>query len=409
LTDPWIIASWSVAGILLLPAGVFCAECLAAALLPRRRDNRRFDSVARPRLAVLTPAHNEEETLGPTLDALRPQLAAGDVALVVADNCVDATAEVARRHGVEVVERHDDTRRGKGFALAYGVAALSSREFDVLVILDADCHLCDGALDALARQVAATRRPAQAVYLMQTCEDPTPRDRVSTLAFTVKNLVRPLGLDRLALPVQLTGTGMAFPREALDKVSFGSANIVEDMQLGLDLALTGSAPRLCPGAAVTGRLPRDARSALGQRRRWEHGHLRTILGQVPRLLVVGLLRFKPAAWAMALDLLVPPLSLLLVLLVLAAGALSIAAPLTAATWAPVIALLAGVAAVISSVLLAWLRFGRATLPASSLSAVASYVAWKVPMYVAFLVRPEKKWVRTGRETATLPDPAKSAA
>jgi cellulose synthase/poly-beta-1,6-N-acetylglucosamine synthase-like glycosyltransferase len=406
LTDPWIIATWSAAGVLLLPAGVFCAQCLAA-LLPRRSG--RSDATPRPKVAVLTPAHNEQATLAATLHALRPQLGAEDCFLVVADNCDDRTAEVARENGAEDIERHDDARRGKGFALAHGLAALSSREFDVLVILDADCHLQPGALDALARHVAATRRPAQAVYLMEPCDDPTPRDRVSTLAFTVKNLVRPLGLNRLGLPVPLTGTGMAFPREALDKVKLGSANIVEDMQLGLDLALTGCAPQLCPNAQVTGRLPSDSQSALGQRRRWEHGHLRTILAQVPRLLCLGLLRGKPAAWAMALDLIIPPLSLLLVLLLLAAGALALAAALTSATWTPAIALLTAAVAVMGCVFLVWLKFGRRTLPASSLPAVASYIAWKVPMYVAFLVRPEKKWVRTERETTSLPDPAKTAA
>jgi hypothetical protein len=61
------------------------------------------------------------------------------------------------------------------------------------------------------------------------------------------------------------------------------------------------------------------------------------------------------------------------------------------------------------VMLVWLKFGRRTLPASSVGAVASYVAWKLPMYVAFLFRPENKWVRTERAPETLPDPAKSAA
>ena len=381
-------------------------------MLPRRRRSLPgTPGTPRPKIAVLTPAHNEQQTLAATLDALRPQLAEGDVALVVADNCNDRTADVARQRGVEVVERFDDQRRGKGFALAHGLECLASRDFDVLVILDADCHLCDGAIHALATQVAASRRPAQAVYLMEPAEQPSPRDRVSTLAFTVKNLVRPLGLNRLGLPVPLTGTGMAFPHEVLDKVSLGSANIVEDMQLGLDLALAGCAPRLCPAAQVVGRLPGDSGSALGQRRRWEHGHLRTIIGQAPRMLALGLLRCKPAAFAMGIDLLVPPLSLLLVLLLLTAGVMACIAPVTAVTWFPAIALLAAAVAVIGCVLLVWLKYGRQTLPASSLSAVASYVLWKVPMYVAFVFRPEKKWVRTERTTSAspLPDPAKSAA
>ena len=111
---------------------------------------------------------------------------------------------------------------------------------------------------------------------------------------------------------------------------------------------------------------------------------------------------------MALDLIVPPLSLLLVLLLLAAGSMALLAGVTTATYAPVVTLLAAVVAVLGSVFLAWLKFGRRTLPASALPAVISYIAWKLPMYVMFLFRPEKKWVRTAR-TPPLPDPAKSAA
>src|SRR5437762_2498433 len=80
---------------------------------------------------------------------------AGDRVLVVADNCTDATAAVAREHGVDVVDRFDETRRGKGFALDFGLRALDeiSSAPPIVVMLDADCMLAPGALDALARQV----------------------------------------------------------------------------------------------------------------------------------------------------------------------------------------------------------------------------------------------------------------
>ena len=55
------------------------------------------------------------------------------------------------------------------------------------------------------------------------------------------------------------------------------------MQLGLDLALDGNAPLFCDGAHVTGRLPTQQKIAYGQRARWEHGHLQTLLTQVPRM------------------------------------------------------------------------------------------------------------------------------
>jgi cellulose synthase/poly-beta-1,6-N-acetylglucosamine synthase-like glycosyltransferase len=384
---------------------VFCVQCLAA-LLPRRQTDA---SSPRPRVAVLTPAHNEQAVLAATLDALRPELGEGDVAVVVADNCTDQTSQVARDRGVEVVERADTERRGKGFALSFGLDALKARDFDVLVVLDADCLVEAGAIDALARQVAATGKPAQAVYLMENCERPTPRDRVSAWAFMVKNLVRPLGLNRLALPCPLTGTGMGIPRQALDKVSLASANLVEDMQLGLDLALIGFAPRLCPAARVTGRLPANAGDALGQRRRWEHGHLHTIFRQAPRLACLGIARGRPGALAMALDLIVPPLSLLLVLLMGSIAVAGLSTLLLGVGRGPMIALSIGALAVIGSMFLAWMKFGRQCLPARALPGIVTYVAWKLPMYVMFLFRPEKKWVRTAREEPRIADPAKSPA
>lgn len=414
------VVLWLLAGALLAPTLVLCVQCLAA-LLPRRdpsdctpaEPRRSSDPTApRPRVAVLTPAHNEQETIAATLDALRPQLRDGDLVMVVADNCDDATAAIAREHGADVIERSDDGSRGKGYALGHGVAALKDKApFDVLVILDADCRAEPGAIDALARQVAQTGKPAQAVYLMETCDDPTPRDRVSSWAFMVKNLVRPIGLAQLGLPVPLTGTGMAIPKAALAQVSLGGGNIVEDMQLGLDLALAGKAPRLCAAARVTGRFPRDGSTALGQRRRWEHGHLRTIINQVPRLLWHGLTRARLGAIAMAVDLLVPPLSLLLVLLILALLTTALVALLPGVSWIPAVVLASSTLAVLGCIFLAWVKYGRQTLPPTSLAAALSYVAWKLPMYCMFFIRPEKKWVRTARtsSTSTITGPAKSPA
>jgi cellulose synthase/poly-beta-1,6-N-acetylglucosamine synthase-like glycosyltransferase len=405
---------WAVAVVLLTPTVIFCAQCLAA-LLPRRRaeGSSATETPRRLRVAVLTPAHNEQQTLAVTLDALRPQLRDGDMVMVVADNCDDGTEDIARQRGATVIERRDEQHRGKGYALAAGLAALPADGYDVLVMLDADCTPEAGAIDALAEQVQRTGKPAQAVYLMEACDQPTPRDRISSWAFMVKNLVRPLGLSAARLPVQLTGTGMAFPRETIAAASLGGGNIVEDMQLGLDLALAGAAPRLCPQARVTGRFPSQTDVALGQRRRWEHGHLRTILGQVPRLLWLGVTRFRLGAVAMALDLLVPPLSLLIILLIVASIASAVIGLLVHVTLAPAAVLSWSTFAVLGCVFLAWIKFGRSTLPATSLFSAMSYVAWKVPMYCMFFVRPEKKWVRTARTPTPTPpigpEPAKSAA
>ena len=48
---------------------------------------------------------------------------------------------------------------------------------------------------------------------------------------------------------------------------------------------------------------------------------------------------------------------------------------------------------------AWLRYCR-DLPWTALVAAPLYVVWKIPLYVRFLVRPERRWIRTEREVAT---------
>ena len=116
---------------------------------------------------------------------------------------------------------------------------------------------------------------------------------------------------------------------------------------------------------------------------------------------------------MALDLLVPPLSLLIVLLILASCAAALIALLTHGDVDP------GDRAVLEHTRGARLRLPRLAqvrphdaAPASLLAAI-SYVAWKLPMYCMFFIRPEKQWVRTAR-TPTPPSslptsPAKSPA
>ena len=148
-----------------LLVGVFMAQVLAQIFRPVNLTPQP-PITARPRVAVLVPAHNEAEVIDATLRALGPQLRSGDRLLVVADNCSDTTAELARAQDAEVTERHNLSQRGKGFALAHGVDCLRDDPPAVVVIVDADCLLAGGALDALTHCVVTQGRPAQALYLM---------------------------------------------------------------------------------------------------------------------------------------------------------------------------------------------------------------------------------------------------
>lgn len=349
------------------------------------------------RFMVLMPAHNEELGIADCLRHLIGEVDSPDQVLVVADNCTDQTAAIAHSFGVRVIERQDSVRLGKGYALDYGLKHLEAVQPDVVIVVDADCVARPGGIRRVAQLAFQKKRPVQAVYLMEVPEAPSQRDMLSALAFLFKNLVRPVGMAQLGLPCWLTGTGMAFPWSVIRQVSLGSGNLVEDMQMSIDLAIAGSAPLLCAEAEIEGRLPSQQASAKRQRTRWEHGHLRTLKTQVPRLMTAAIHQQRPDLLMLALDLAVPPLALL-VLLWATSFLLAMAGFAAGGTALPLlVSVLAGVFLFVA-VLLGWYRFGRSLVPLSAILAVPFYILWKVPLYVTFLFRPQTIWVRTDRET-----------
>jgi cellulose synthase/poly-beta-1,6-N-acetylglucosamine synthase-like glycosyltransferase len=403
----WITAGLTAAALLVAWPALVIAGQVAVAVLPSRRRAPREQSAgaghARPACALLVPAHNEALGIRGTIESLSAQLQPGDRLVVVADNCTDDTAHVAREDGAEVVERTNLDQRGKGFALQAGLAHLSAGSPPkFVVVVDADCRLAPDCLDALVAHAAATGRPAQACYLMTAPAEPRAVDVVSALAVLVKNRVRPLAMARLGFPCLITGSGSAFPWAALQARTFEGGNIVEDMQLAVDLALAGSPPCYCDAALLFAALPDRATAFTSQRRRWEHGHLRTLLSQVPRLARAFLRTGRIGLAAMLVDLAVPPLSL-----VVALNLTGLVAGLTAfalgASGMSALVSAAALGLLTVSVGLAWWRFARDRIPFRFLLSVPVYVMMKLPLYAAFLFRRENTWVRTARSSQPTPE------
>jgi cellulose synthase/poly-beta-1,6-N-acetylglucosamine synthase-like glycosyltransferase len=378
-------------GLLTIPVLVFLLEVAAAGGVAAPASK---GSV--PPFAVLMPAHNEGTGIGPVIKALLPQLRSQDRLLVVADNCSDTTAAIALQHGAEVVERSNANLRGKGYALDFGVRQLALRPPAVVIIVDADCVMENGSLQTLAAQCVVSHRPVQALYLMQSPERGIA-GRIAEFAWRVKNHARPLGLHRAGLPCQLMGTGMAFPWELIRNAPLASGHIVEDLQLGLDLAMAGVPPMFCPEARVTSQFAANTEGANSQRTRWEHGHLQLIGTRVPRLLWSAIRRRHMGTLALGLDLLVPPLALLALLVgVTTVGGIALALvypalmPVAFAGLCLLLLLAAGV-------LIAWLRHGRDLLGLKDLAGVPFYVARKIPLYIRFLIARQVGWIRAKRD------------
>ena len=388
----------AIAVVLLIPCLMLLAETGFAVWGRAPRPNNGFSTLSDDiRLAVLIPAHDEAAGIGQTLAELKPELRAHDRLLVVADNCSDNTTAIARAAGAIVLERFDRNLRGKGYALDYGLSHLKSDPPDVIIFMDADCDIQVGTLGLLASHALATQRPVQAQYLIEQPASTSLKGFISAFAIKVKNLVRPLGLCHMGAPCLLTGTGIALPWDIAIAVNVASGHIAEDMKWGLDLALAGHAPTFLPEARVTSRLPSGDDAAKVQRTRWEHGHLQIVREYLPKLMGQSLRQGRVDLLALALELLVLPLSLLVMIWV-AVAAVSLVFALVSQIWLPLyIALLAG-GALFGGVILAWYGYGRTDLSLRQLAMIPLYILWKIPLYIAFLVNPEQRWVRTRRDS-----------
>jgi len=241
-----------------------------------------------------------------------------------------------------------------------------------------------------------TQRPVQANYLIEQPPATSLKGFISAFAIKVKNFVRPLGLYRLGLPCLLTGTGIALPWSIARTVTVASGHIAEDMKWGLDLALAGHPPTFLPQAQVTSRLPSQEEAARVQRTRWEHGHLQIIREYLPKLIARGLGQGRGELLALGLELAILPLSLL-VMTWLVIAVVSALLAMIGGIWLPFTLALVSGGVIFTAIILAWYGYGRADLSLRQLIMVPLYILWKVPLYLAFLIRPEQRWVRTRRD------------
>lgn len=381
------LAAWLLLTVPAIMTLVLAIE-LAAAQWPVAKPSPPTDA---PRIAIVIPAHDEAAGIAAAIADARAAAPPGARLLVVADNCGDDTAARARAVGAETIERTDDMRRGKGFALAFARDHLAADAPDVVVLVDADCTVADDGIARLAAAAHISGRPVQSAYLMRPAPERGAMVGLSNFAFLIRNVVRQRALARLGAPALLTGSGMAFPWVAFIAAPLATDDLVEDLAIGIALSRQGHPPAFLP-QVLTWSDPARRAATIAQRSRWEQGFLRTAFSTA--LPLIGSGRW-PLTW-FGLHLSVPPLALLVLIdgitLALLGGlahAGVIALPFCA------LATLLGVT--VALLLLCWWRFGREQLSAGKLLLIPVYILWKLPIYLAAALLPERRWIRTRRD------------
>ncbi|MFZ0544096.1 MAG: glycosyltransferase family 2 protein [Candidatus Promineifilaceae bacterium] len=394
-----------------------------AAYRARRFTPRRLNGPFH-RFLILIPAHNEERLLPSLLQNLRQLDYPSDCyeIHVVADNCTDRTAEVARSAGVQVHERVNEVERGKGFALQWLMKQLIEADVphDAVVILDADTVVSKRFLRVMDARLGRGERVIQAYYAVRDPES-SKSAGLRYAALTVLHYLRPQGRMVLGGSAGLKGNGMVFSADIMKRYVWPSS-VTEDIEMHMKLVFDGEQVTFAPDAVVWAEMPDTLSGSQSQNDRWEQGRIQMARAYVPRLLRRAWLERGNGRGFMlfdaAMEHIIPPFSVLMTLsgigllsaLVLTvfrsvgirkqSGESPVRRKRSFLYYLPGVNLFVAIFIIIGQVfyLVAGLRLAGAPRNVYlSLLYAPGYVVWKIFQYGRVLFgKKDREWVRTAR-------------
>lgn len=382
--------------ILAVPTALACAYLLGLTALSWRAPPAR-PSARRTRFDIIVPAHDEAQVIERTLASLASLRWPADKfrVMVIADNCTDDTASIARRRGVRVCERRDPEQRGKGYALQLGFS-LSEQEgwAQAIVVVDADTRVADNLLEAIATRLEAGEHAVQAHYGVLNPMD-SWRTRLMTIAMACFHTVRSRARERLRVSCGIRGNGWCVTHELLRQVPYSAFSLTEDLEFGIELGRLGYRVAYADEADVRGEMVSGAGAARKQRQRWEQGRSRLVRSKIGPVLRSTIRRRSAVCADLALDLLVPPLSTVALGVILFLG-IALWACLRRPGDLPWLwGALACAAALAAHVARGWQLSGVGARAWLDLLRVPIFIVWKLRVLVG--ARAAGAWIRTERE------------
>ncbi len=262
--------------------------------------------------AILVCARNEQSVIGNLLDSLNRQEYPEEKrkVFVVAHNCSDETAAVAREHGAVVFERNNPDERSKGKALSYGIDRIQKEypgEFEALCVFDADNVACK---DFLKEINAALHSGADMVQGFRNSKN-YHQNGVSELfgAYWYQIMIcQNLPHSAMKLPSTISGTGFAVKMDAL-KDGWKTYTLLEDIEFTCQMTLTGKKSILAPYAQFYDEQPANLWTGLCQRYRWSVGGYQVLRMYFPKF-VKAVPKIGGSALKMMADLLLNPVLLI---------------------------------------------------------------------------------------------------
>ena len=257
------------------------------------------------RYAVLISARNEAAVIGQLIESVRRQTYDQRLitTFVIADNCTDETARIAREAGAVVYERENDQLIGKGYALDELMRHIEEdypdKPFDAFLVLDADNVLDCHYLEEMNKTFSDGYR-----VITSYRNSKNYGDNWISAGYSLWFLreAKYLNNARMAMGVScaVSGTGFLFSREIIEKSGgWRFYLLTEDIEFTVYNVLEGEKIGYCPTAILYDEQPTDFRQSFRQRLRWAKGFLQ-VFRSYGRQLVKSTLRGCFSAYDMTM-------------------------------------------------------------------------------------------------------------
>lgn len=248
-------------------------------------------TVPKKSFAVIVAAHNESRVIGQLLEnlfVLNYPRHLYDV-FVIADNCTDNTADIARKNHAVVYERINLEQRGKGYALEWAFSKLFAleRKYDAVVIFDADNLVHPNFLLEMNSKLCNGEKVIQG-YLDAKNPYDTWIAGTFALSFWMVNHLWHLAKNNLGLSSALGGTGMCIATDVLYRFGWGATCLTEDLEFSMKVLLKGIRTTWAHEAIVYDEKPLTLKQSWRQRKRWAQGHFDVAGRYIPLLLYEGI-------------------------------------------------------------------------------------------------------------------------
>lgn len=226
------------------------------------------------RFAIIIAAHNEELVIGNLIESLLKQNYPREMfdIFIIADNCSDNTAKIARSLEVNVYERFNKEKIGKGYALEWMFLKIfkKSNKYDTIAIFDADNLVAEDWISEINSKMGHGYKVVQG-YI----DSKNPTDSWIALSYSIafwtQNRLYQLARANLNLSNQIGGTGFAIDINTLKNVGWESKCLTEDLEFSVKLLLKGEKVGWAHDAVIYDEKPLTLAESWKQRRRWMQG------------------------------------------------------------------------------------------------------------------------------------------